>query len=471
MLKSFGHRAARLRCRFLIKLCLVLAFVALPVASSFVVLPSAAAVQPEADGKTTCDCTHLKALQIELRNAVSLQQAFQGKIADLRKLDPAPASAEFKKFADATANRFSRPAGDTGPKAVEYTPYGDSVDTGILETEKKTKKTAKEIEERRKQLCELSPNARLEIADMKGGAACAGIVEAIVAHEGVHWASCLSLGYVPFRDMHAAARAQEEVEAYGAQIAVLRALINRLRCEPCNGQWQGTITYTYIFTQTSNSTVTPPPGGYPGAQGAGSTGGNTNQTTTVTLNGTATVSGNNGMADASATHTFNSDETSTRKERCSARGMGGKPAPLVASSAKVSTTTNGGGQSQGSVQVSISPNKDSYTISIKPLTVNGTLLSTTETSSSGGCPCPLCPPKEPNPPSKPQNWKFGSSDYIAGNGTYGADRNILSGSDTPKTISTPPSTSTLTDGLGNITTTTVTTEKVITITWNLRRCK
>ena len=46
----------------------------------------------------------------------------------------------------------------------------------------------------------------------------------------VHWASCLRSGYVPFRDMQAAARAREEVEAYGAQIKILRQTLASLNC-------------------------------------------------------------------------------------------------------------------------------------------------------------------------------------------------------------------------------------------------
>jgi hypothetical protein len=184
---------------------------------------------PAAIAKGECDCGSLEALQIELSNAVGLQQAFQGKIAGLRKLDQAPASDEFSRFAAVTAKGFKRPPGDTGPEAVEYTPYGDSVDTGILETEKKTLKTEKEKEERREQLCGLSRNAKQEIDDMKRGATCDGIAKAVEAHEAVHWASCRRLGYVAFRDMHGADRAQEEVEAYGKQIAVLRAEIARLK--------------------------------------------------------------------------------------------------------------------------------------------------------------------------------------------------------------------------------------------------
>jgi hypothetical protein len=170
-----------------------------------------------------CVCSNLEALQIELRNALALQKAFQGKIEELRKLDQVKAYSEFKKFAEATAKRFERPAGDTGPESVDYTPYGETVDTGILEKEKETP-------ERHEQLCGLSRNAQQELYDLERGAKCAGIVEAVKAHEAVHWASCRRSGFVAFRDMHGADRAQEEVDAYGAQIKVLREIIARIRC-------------------------------------------------------------------------------------------------------------------------------------------------------------------------------------------------------------------------------------------------
>jgi hypothetical protein len=203
-----------------------------------------------------CDCSKLEALQIELRNAVGLQQAFQGKIADLRKLDQGPASDEFSRFAAATAKGFKRPPGDTGPEAVEYTPYGNTVDTGILEAENKTTKTAKEKEERREQLCGLSRNAKQEIDDMKRGASCEGIAKAVEAHEGVHWASCRRLGFVAFRDMHGADRAQEEVEAYGAQIKVLRDIIEHLNCGyRASGKFGDTVVSGVVCDLTKPFTI------------------------------------------------------------------------------------------------------------------------------------------------------------------------------------------------------------------------
>jgi hypothetical protein len=40
---------------------------------------------PPVDGQTACTCSHLKELQIELRNALRLQQAFRDKIPELRR--------------------------------------------------------------------------------------------------------------------------------------------------------------------------------------------------------------------------------------------------------------------------------------------------------------------------------------------------------------------------------------------------
>jgi hypothetical protein len=183
--------------------------------------PAMATRPVNATGTKPCDCGNLEALQIELRNAVRLQQAFRSKIADLRAMDQERVQGEFDRFAKSLPSRFNRPKGDTGPDVVEYTPYGNTVHTGILEQETETK-------ERHEQLCEPSREAKQELEDMRTGAVCAGIVKAVVAHEEVHWSSCRRLGYVPFRGMHPADRAQEEVDAYGAQIKVLREEIARV---------------------------------------------------------------------------------------------------------------------------------------------------------------------------------------------------------------------------------------------------
>jgi hypothetical protein len=202
--------------------------------------PQPATLLAAASSTAACDCSNLAALQIELRNALVLQQRFQGKIDDLRKLERDPSSSEFKKFAASAANGLKRPPGDTGPEAVDYTPYGETVDTGILEKEKETP-------ERHEQLCGLSRNAQQDMFDMEKGASCAGIVQAVKAHEAVHWASCRRSGFVAFRDMHGADRAQEEVEAYGAQIKVLREIINGLRCGYRATGQDGPVVYSGVI--------------------------------------------------------------------------------------------------------------------------------------------------------------------------------------------------------------------------------
>ena len=240
-----------------------------------------------------------------------------------------------------------------------------------------------------------------------------------------------------------------------------RASIPVIDHEPCNGQWFGTITYTYIATITSNQTISPPPSS--GRPIAGITGGHSNQNTTITQSGTVTVNGNEGLANSSADEIFVSNESSSGKAQC--HGGMGAPKPLVPWSSKTTAVRNGGGTSEGKLTTGISLDKDSYKISIKPLTINGTVQSTTQNSVSGGC--------GPNKPStsfsNSSNMQYGSNDYIVGRANYGADRNILSGSDT-KTISVPPTTSQSGGGGLMTVTTTASFSYVTTITWNLRRC-
>lgn len=77
-------------------------------------------------------------------------------------------------------------------------------------------------------LCSLTASAESALTRVKNLAACTGIAKAIQAHEDVHTNTCLR-GFVAFFGMHAADRAQDEVYAYDAQIAVLRAEIARVR--------------------------------------------------------------------------------------------------------------------------------------------------------------------------------------------------------------------------------------------------
>ena len=409
--------------------------------------PQTLASRP-ASAQSECDCSHLKTLQIELRNAIRLQQAFRNKIAELRTMNGDSAQVALKVFAEGEARRgLEAVPGYKGPSEFDYSPWGENQRTFNFPTER---------------LCGMSDSAKVKLDQAVAASACDGIGKALRAHEGVHGNMCRSIGYKAYLGMHGADRAQEEVEAYEAQIKVLRAEIAKVleRAACCDAQWYGTVTYTYIVSGKSNKTISPanprPP--------ASSDGGTESQDWTITQSGTVTVYGNEWIANSSADYAFVNEELKSGKTYCHG-GLAGPKGPLVGWSTRASEVRNGGGNSQGKVTPGISLNKDHYRISIKPLTVNGTVQSTTQSSSSGGCP----PAKPPTSHSNSYSQQFGSNDYIVGSASYGEDRNILSGSDT-KTRSTPTSssppavpglpTSTIT---GSITTTT-------TVTWNLRRC-
>ncbi len=251
---------------------------------------------------------------------------------------------------------------------------------------------------------------------------------------------------------------------YRAPYIAARAMIPVTDHEPCDGQWQGTISYTYIYESKSNTITKPPPEGYAGAKGTGHSGGYENQNMTITQSGTISVNGNEFVGNSSVDEIFSVEKFSSGKQYCHG-GLGGPKGPLVAASSISSQTRYGGGNRQGIVSGSISLNKDSYKISIKPLTINGVLQSSSATSSTGGCP-PGSPSTSNN---SSQKWQWGSNDYISGTGKYEADRNILSGSFT-ETNSLPSSSSPPTQKGMTISTSTGTTTTVRTITWNLQRC-
>ena len=213
MLKKFPHQATRLCRRFLISLCRVLAIIALPVASTFVLIPSSNAAQGQ------CDCSHLKALQAELRNAIRLQQAFQNKMAELRAMGREASQAALAQFAKGEARQGLEPVpGYKGPSEFDYDSYGRS-----LWDRESTKHSNEE-------LCAMSPYAMTQLIATTAAAACPGIGYAIRAHEEVHVNFCRRVGFKPYEDMHGADRAQEEAEAYGAQIKVLQDTIAKLHC-------------------------------------------------------------------------------------------------------------------------------------------------------------------------------------------------------------------------------------------------
>ncbi|MDQ2974910.1 MAG: hypothetical protein M3R69_05790 [Acidobacteriota bacterium] len=257
MLKSFGHQATRWHRGFLIMFAMVPAFVALLVPSSFVVFPSTstAAVQPEADGNIKCDCSNLKALQAELFNALLLQQAFRNKIPELRTMNLGTSTDALKQFAEGEARRGLKEVPDyKGPNAFDYVSWGDArTDPDYLPADKTDA-----------DLCAFSEDAGKLFNRAKQASGCAGIAAALEAHEQVHISTCNRIHYRPYLTMHRADRAQEEVEAYGAQIKVLREVLASLHCGYSASGKEGDTVFSGVicdlekpFTLTTNNPFMP----------------------------------------------------------------------------------------------------------------------------------------------------------------------------------------------------------------------
>jgi hypothetical protein len=172
-----------------------------------------------------CDCRHLEALQVDLRNAVYLQKAFLEKIPDLRAHGHGSSVSAYKDFSERIGS-LPAPPGYTGPERVDYTAYGDGFTREIEELTQGKKKADKS---RSDQLCQPSDQAAIDLKLAEDGSVCNGMARAIRAHEQHHHAFCRAIGFLDYYWMHGADRAQEEVEAYGAQIAVLRAEIDQLK--------------------------------------------------------------------------------------------------------------------------------------------------------------------------------------------------------------------------------------------------
>ena len=179
---------------------------------------------PAAPAKAECDCSNLKVLQIELRNAQRLQEAFRNKIAELSKENVSTSKNMLQIFAKGDARRGLEPIDDyKGPSEFDYVSYGDTQDPD------QSYRYTKEI------LCAVDKSARKLLDAAEQASACAGIATALEAHEKLHVSFCMSIGYLPYLRMHGADRAKEEAEAYGEQIKVLRAEIarvNKKNCQP-----------------------------------------------------------------------------------------------------------------------------------------------------------------------------------------------------------------------------------------------
>lgn len=192
-----------------------------------------------------CDCSHLKALQTELRNATRLQENMRNKIPELRALDHGNSLTQYKLFAENEARNGLEPppnydklSKDDQKALSQYNFYVEGFDLYDPTHPPQDKTQA--------QLCRLTPEAEAKLTKVKSLAACAGIAAAIQAHEDVHTQSCLR-GFVPFFKRNGADRAQEEVEAYGVQIKMLREIIAGLRCGYRATGQDGPVVYSGVI--------------------------------------------------------------------------------------------------------------------------------------------------------------------------------------------------------------------------------
>ena len=197
-------------------LCLALVLM-LGVLGSNAWLP--AAESTAAPQGTDCDCSHLEVLTIELKNALLLQKNFRSKIPELRAMNGESATMDLQKYAATEVrNGLEDVPGYKGAGQVDYEPHGSELSDPAHPKAGETNET----------LCRMSNSAQANFDAAKKATACNGIAKALQAHEDVHRNSCLRRGFMQFFLMHGADRAQEEVDAYEAQIQVLRAEIERI---------------------------------------------------------------------------------------------------------------------------------------------------------------------------------------------------------------------------------------------------
>ena len=168
-----------------------------------------------APDKKECDCSNLKGLQAALRDAIRLRQNYQNEVSVLRGMDLVPSQNAFNTFAAGKGPGTAR-AGmpDQGTETFNYTGRGQNFYGNRHPASEE---------------CEMTEQTKKDYERMLDKAACAGIAHALQAHEEFHIQKCVSLGnWEAYLNTHGADKAQEEVDAYGAEIAVLRTEIAKV---------------------------------------------------------------------------------------------------------------------------------------------------------------------------------------------------------------------------------------------------
>jgi hypothetical protein len=128
-----------------------------------------------------------------------------------------PSTRELESFQKNTVAHVQPPPGYTGPEKVGYRPYGHSVHVDNIN------RLSDAV------LCRHDEEGATALKQAEEGSVCARMARAIRAHEEHHPALCRQMGYRAYQTIHGADLAWDEVEAYGIQIAVLRAEIDQLK--------------------------------------------------------------------------------------------------------------------------------------------------------------------------------------------------------------------------------------------------
>jgi hypothetical protein len=225
--------------------------------------PEPKAKAPEASAAPAlpaCACRNVKDLQKELALAISLKVKFKTKAAELREkygekpssYDLAAARRDFQDFTSApTEGRApaegSARSGLSNSSAIEFRTVGAALrwtaanqgSGGIPEAmvwDKQDRRVPdlqlrKKIEEQYskagKNLCDYENVAALDKATQEGSA-CAGIARALRIHEDSHQATCKRLGFYAFSERLPLDLANDEVDAYEAQIKALTTELERV---------------------------------------------------------------------------------------------------------------------------------------------------------------------------------------------------------------------------------------------------
>jgi len=177
------------------------------------------ALAPSPVRADACKCRHLEAVGVALHNTIYLREAYRRKSNDLRPLDASSARTELDRFVQSLPEGMApapSPGPGLGPRRIPYMPVGDSIAPDQLSNFTDD------------QLCQASPASMQILGQALQAAPCDALGQSIVTHEQYHWAFCRRIGYRAYHAMHASEDAQEEVEAYAADIPILRDELVRL---------------------------------------------------------------------------------------------------------------------------------------------------------------------------------------------------------------------------------------------------